>query len=65
LLFGALALLIGAAGLNTFALQAIICIVMAALCNLVEGRVINALLLSASKDKYKYFRLVREDEDDE
>ena len=65
LFFGALALLIGAAGLNTFALQAIICIVMAAFCNLIEGRVINVLLLSASKDKYKYFRLVREDDDDE
>ncbi len=65
LLLGALALLIGAAGLNTFALQAIVCIVTGALCNLVEGRVVNALLLSASKDKYKYFRLVREDDDDE
>ena len=64
-LLGALALLIGAAGLNTIALQAIICVVVAAFCNLLWGRVINVMLLSASKDKYKYFRLVREDDDDE
>jgi hypothetical protein len=64
-LLGALALLIGAAGLNTIALQAIICVVAAAFCNLLWGRVINVMLLSASKDKYKYFRLVREDDDDE
>jgi hypothetical protein len=62
---GALALLIGAAGLNTIALQAIICLVAGAFCNLVWGRVLNVLFLSASKDKYKYFRLVREDDDDE
>ena len=65
LLLGALALLIGAAGLNTLALQAIICVVAGAFCNLVWGRVINVMLLSASKDKYKYFRLTREDDDDE
>ena len=65
LFFGALALLIGAAGLATVATQAIVCVVAGAFCNLVWGRVINTLLLSASKDKYKYFRLVREDDDDE
>ena len=64
-LLGALALLIGAAGLSTIAVQAIICVVAGAFCNLVWGRVINTMLLSASKDKYKYFRLVREDDDDE
>ncbi len=64
-LLGAVALLIGAAALNTFACQAIICILTAAFCNLLWGRVINVMLLSASKDKYKYFRLVREDDDDE
>ncbi len=65
LLLGALALLIGAAGLYTFALQAIICIVAAAFCNLLWNRAINFVLLSASKNKYKYFRFVREDDDDE
>ena len=65
LLLGALALLIGAAGMSALAAQAIICVVAGAFCNLVWGRVINVMLLSASKDKYKYFRFVREDEDDE
>ncbi|MBR4942831.1 MAG: hypothetical protein IKZ28_02260, partial [Clostridia bacterium] len=65
LTLGAVALLIGVAGVNTFALQALICIVTGAFCNLLWTRVISAMLLSASKDKYKYFRLVREDDDDE
>jgi hypothetical protein len=65
LLLGAVALLIGAAGLSTLALQAIICIVTAAFCNLLWNRAINFVLLSASKNKYKYFRFVREDDDDE
>ena len=65
LLLGALALLIGAAGMGAIATQAIICVVAGAFCNLVWGRVINLMLLSISKDKYKYFRLVREDDDDE
>ena len=65
LLLGALALLIGAAGLQTFATQALICIVTAAFCNLLWTRVINYVFLSASKNKYKYFRFVREDNDDE
>ncbi len=64
-LLGAIALLIGVAGLNTFACQAIICILTGAFCNLLFGRVMNLLLLSASKDKYKYFRLVREDDEDD
>ena len=64
---GALALLLGAAGLHTFALQAIICLVTGAFCNLLWARAINFILLSASKDKYKYFHFVREEdeEDDE
>ena len=65
LLLGALALLIGTTGLATVAVQAIICVVAGAFCNLAWGRMLNVLFLSASKDKYKYFRLVREDEDDE
>lgn len=65
LLLSALALLIGAAGLQTLATQAIICIVTAAFCNLLWTRVINYLFLGASKNQYQYFRVVREDDDDE
>ena len=65
LLLGSLALLIGGAGLHTLALQAIICVVTGAFCSLLWGRVINYVFLSASKNKYKYFRFVREDDDDE
>ncbi|MBE7077602.1 MAG: hypothetical protein E7377_02720 [Clostridiales bacterium] len=65
LVLGAVALLIGAAGLHTLALQALICIVTGAFCNLLWTRIISYLLMSASKDKYKYFRCVREDDDDE
>ena len=66
LLLGALAFLIGAAGLYTLALQAIICIVTGAFCNLLWGRAINYVFLSASKNKNKYFRFeVKEDDDDE
>ena len=65
LLLGALALLIGAPGLQTVATQAIICIVTGAFCNLLWARFINFTFLSASKDKYKYFRFVREEDDDD
>jgi hypothetical protein len=65
LLLGALALLIGAAGLHTLALQALICVISAAFINLLWARAINYTFLSASKNKYKYFRFVREDDDDE
>ena len=65
LLLASLAMLIGVAGVYTMALQAIICVITAAFCNLLWGRVINHMLLSASANKYKYFRFVREDDDDE
>lgn len=65
LLLGAFALLIGAAGLHAMAIQAIICVLAAAFCNLLWARAINFTFLSASKNKYKYFRFVREDDDDE
>ena len=65
LIGAALALLIGAAGLHTMALQALICFVTGAFCNLLWTRFISHMMLSASKNKYKYFRLVREDDDDE
>ena len=65
LLLGALALFVGAAGFVTLAQQALICIVAGAFCNLLWTRAINFTFLSASKNKYKYFRFVREDDDDE
>ena len=64
-LLGALALLIGVAGVQTLAVQTILCVLAGAFCNLLWGRAINFTFLSASKDKFKYFRFVREDEDDE
>ncbi len=64
-LLGAIALLIGVAGISTIASQAIICVLAGAFCNLLWGRFINLLLVSASKDKYKHFRFVREDNDDD
>ena len=65
LFIGALMMLIGAAGFHTVAVQALICFATTAFCSLLWTRVINYLLLSASKNKYKYFRFVREDDDDE
>ncbi len=65
LLLGALALLIGASGLHTLAIQTLICVVTGAFINLLWARAINFMLLSASKDKYKYFRYVREDDEDD
>lgn len=65
LLLGALALFVGTAGFVTLAQQALICIVAGAFCNLLWTRAINFTFLSASKNKYKYFRFVREDDDDE
>ena len=62
---GAVALLIGVSGVYTFALQALICMVTAAFCNLLWTRAINIMLLSASNDKYNYFRFVREEDDDD
>lgn len=65
LLLAGLAMLIGVAGLNTLALQILICVVAGAFCNLLWSRAINYTLLSASKNKYKYFRFVREDDEDD
>ena len=60
-------ILLGApgAGKGTLASQIVICTITGAFCNLLWGRAINYMLLSASKNKYKYFRFVREDDDDE
>ena len=65
LVLASLALIIGAAGLQAFAFQALICVIAAAFINLAWARLINFIFLSASKNKYKYFRFVREDDDDE
>ncbi len=65
LLLGSLALLIGVGGLFTVAVQAIIAVITSAFMCLLWGRAINFTFLSASKDKYKYFKFVREDDDDE
>ena len=65
LLIGALLMLIGGGGLHVMALQMLICLVTAAFNNLLWGRGINYVFLSACKDKYKYFRFVREDDDDD
>ncbi|MBE5747557.1 MAG: hypothetical protein E7352_05255 [Clostridiales bacterium] len=65
LLLAALALLVGVANLHTLAIQALICVIAAAFCSLLWERGINYVLLSASNNKYKYFRFVREDDEDE
>lgn len=65
LLLGSLALLIGAGGLFTLAIQAIIAVITSAAFCLLLGRAFNYVFLSANKDKYRYFKLVREDDDDE
>ncbi len=64
-LIGAVIFLTAVAGVYTMALQALICLITGAFCNLLWGRLINFLYMSASKDKYKYFHIVREDDDDE
>ena len=64
-LVAGLTFLIGVAGFYTMALQTLICVITGAFCNLLWGRLINYLYLWASKDKYKYFHFVREDDDDE
>ena len=65
LVLASLAFLVGVGGLHTLALQMLICVITAAFNNLLWARGINFTFLSASKDKYKYFRFVREDDDDE
>lgn len=65
LLLGSVALLIGVGGLFTLAVQAIIAVLTSAVMCLLLGRAFNYVFLSANKDKYKYFKFVREDDDDE
>lgn len=65
LLIGAISMLFMTGSIQAVAWQAVICVVAAAFCNLLWTRVINYVHLSTVKDKYKYFRFVREDDDDE
>ena len=65
LLLGALALLIGLGGVYTLAIHALVVVVTAAFCNLLWARFINHVFLSASKNQFKYFRFVREEDDDD
>ena len=65
LVIGALIFLTAVGGVYTMALQALICLVAGAFCNLLWGRLINYLYMSASKDKYKYFNFKREEVNDE
>lgn len=65
LLLGAVALFIGLGGMSTLAVHALVVVVTAAFCNLLWARFINYALLSASKNKDKYFRFVREEVDDD
>ena len=65
LLIGALTVAV-IGGAYTMAVQALICLVTAAFCSLLWGRLINYLYMSATKDKYKYFHFERKEvEDDE
>jgi hypothetical protein len=64
-LIGALIFLTTIGGVYTMTLQALICLVTGAFCNLLWGRLINYLYMSASKDKYKYFNFKREEVNDE
>ena len=65
LLLGAISMLFMTGSIQLIAWQAVICVVAAAFINLLWTRVINYVHLSASKNKYQYFRFVREDDDDE
>ncbi|MBR2341182.1 MAG: hypothetical protein IKA72_02070 [Clostridia bacterium] len=64
LLLGAIIFLTTVGGVYTMALQALICLVTAAFCSLLWGRLINYLYMSAAKDKYKYFHFERKEVED-
>ena len=60
-----IAFLIGGAGLQIVAAQCLICFAAASFVCLIWTRVLNCMLVSAAKDKYAFYRLKREDDDDE
>ena len=47
------------------AAQCLICFAAASFVCLIWTRVLNCMLVSAAKDKYAFYRLKREDDDDE
>lgn len=65
LLLGAISLVIGLAGVRTLAIHALVVVITAAFSNLLWARFINYTFLSASKNQFKYFRFVREEDDDD
>ena len=65
LLLGAVSLLVGLAGVHTLAIHAIVVVVTAGFINLLWARCINYVFLSTSKNQFKYFRFVREEDDDD
>ncbi len=65
LLLGAVSLIIGLAGVRTLAIHALVVVIAAAFSNLLWARFINYAFLSASKNQFKYFRFVREEDDDD
>ena len=65
LLLASIALFLGFGGFNALAVQAIVCVVVAAFANLLFGRLVNYALLSAAKDKNKFYKIVREDDEDD
>jgi hypothetical protein len=65
LVAGALIFLTAVSGVYTLAIQALICFITGAFCNLLWGRLINFLYMNAAKDKFKYFHFVREEDDDD
>ncbi|MBE7084631.1 MAG: hypothetical protein E7368_01085 [Clostridiales bacterium] len=65
LVLGAICLFIGVGGVSTLAVHALVALVMGAFCNLLWARFINYVYLSASKNQFKYFRFVREEDDDD
>ncbi len=65
LLLAALALLIGVGGVHTLAIHALVVVVTGAFCTLLWARLINYIYLSATTNQFKYFRFVREEEDDD
>ena len=65
LLLGAISLFFAIGGVSTLAIHALVAVVMGAFCNLLWARFINHVYLSASKNQFKYFRFVREEDDDD
>lgn len=57
--------LFASSGVHTLAAQCLICFAAVSFVCLIWTRVLNTLLISATKDKFAFYRLKREDVDDE